>query len=93
MKARFRRLSSSGPKTQKAGWIYFYSSKNVLSEIPHGSWKKYWVRLDLDTAVADQTISFLIYDNDKKTRPRQALVIDPKTAVFARCSNTLFRKC
>lgn len=89
---RFRRLSSSGPKTQKAGWIYFYNSKNLLNDMPHGNWKRYWARLEVDTGQGEPAISFLLYDSDKKTRPKQAIVIDPEVAVFVHCSNTLFSK-
>ena len=58
--------------------------------MPHGSWKRYWARLEVDTG--ESSISFLLYDNDKKTRPKVAIVIDPAVAVFVHCSNTLFSK-
>ena len=37
-------------------------------------------------------VNFLIYDNDKKSRPKQALVFDPELAVYVLCSNSLFSK-
>ena len=65
-KIRLRRLSSSGPRTQKAGWLSVYTTKNAYSDIPSGQWKRYWARLDMDRSKELLTLS--LFESGKRTR-------------------------
>jgi hypothetical protein len=89
-KIRLRRLSSSGPRTQKAGWLSVYTTKNAYSDIPNGQWKRYWARLDMDRSKELLTLS--LFESEKKNRPKQALQLNPETTGFFKCSTTLFSK-
>ena len=63
-KIRLRRLSSSGPRTQKAGWLSVYTTKNAYSDIPNGQWKRYWARLDMDRSKELLTLS--LFESGKR---------------------------
>jgi len=88
-KIRLRRLSSSGPRTQKAGWVMVYSMKNAYTDVPNnGQWKKYWARLDSDRSKDALVLSF--FESDKRSRPKQAFVLEH--ANYVRVSHSLFSK-
>ena len=64
-KIRLRRLSSSGPRTQKAGWLSVYTTKNAYADIPSGQWKRYWARLDMDRS--KELLTFSLFESGKRT--------------------------
>lgn len=77
-KIKIRPPSTSGPKVQKMGWIMVYSSKSIFEQIPHGTWKKYWTRLEVD--FANESFSLIFFDSEKKTRPRNIATFNQSDA-------------
>ena len=75
---------------QKCGFLRVYSGKNPLTDLPHGSWKRFWARLDREKD-QDQ-LTFLLFEHEKKSRPKVVHKLHHATSAFAKCGNSLFNK-